>query len=672
MHKRTKSINNKLLLMRILTKLLACLWLFTCNSLIAQTPAIDSMNNLLKYHSKNPAEQLKVMVEICEAYTRLDKQKALQETAKLLLLSKKYEDLDYEAQALNTKGGIFYHFGNYDSALFYYHQALLKCKREKQPEVYVKILNNIANILALTQKIDTAIYLYNKVLKYYESTNNSIKVGKILYNIGCLYDHANNREKSHEYTLKALEILKRSGDREGTMLALLSLAIDAEYYNINHEEALKYTEQVIELSINCNEMVYAKALLVSSACYAEQNNMSKAVSAINKAIEIYKKNNSRNGLIEGYRSMAECLIVMKQYKKAKEYSLLTLKLTDTTNIPELQMIYSVLKQVYIFLNEPKKAIYYSDKEIELLKQGLTEDWHEKIANAEASYQTEKKEKEIFKLQKEKQINELSIKRKNLLIYALFITLSLLMSLAFLFYRYTHNKRIIAEQDNQLKQHKIRELENEKILLATQSVLQGEEKERKRIANDLHDGLGGLLSGTKIAFTNMKNNVVLPDESVNVFNHALGMLESSITELRRVAHSMMPEALLNFGLKNALNDFCRGLDKSNPTHITFQFYGQFERVDSNLEINAYRIIQELVHNALKHASAKELVVQMLQEPDRLSFTVQDNGKGFDVKSLDTQKGLGLASVRSRMDFFKGRMEINSKSSVGTEITIEFQL
>jgi signal transduction histidine kinase len=198
------------------------------------------------------------------------------------------------------------------------------------------------------------------------------------------------------------------------------------------------------------------------------------------------------------------------------------------------------------------------------------------------------------------------------------------------------------------------LENEKILLATQSILQGEEIERKRLAQDLHDGLGGLLSGTKLAFNNMKNNVVLPHESVNDFNQALVMLDTSIAELRRVAHNMMPEALMKLGLKDALSDFCTELNKGNPLHIIFQFYGQFKCLESNLEINVYRITQELINNAVKHSGATELVVQIMQEPTRLCLVVIDNGIGFDTTKTDNIKGVGLSSVKSRVDAFNGQM------------------
>src|ERR1035437_8831444 len=131
--------------------------------------------------------------------------------------------------------------------------------------------------------------------------------------------------------------------------------------------------------------------------------------------------------------------------------------------------------------------------------------------------------------------------------------------------------------------------------------------------------------------------------------------------------MMPETLVSLGLKNAISDFCTDLDKVNPMSIIFGFYGKFERIDSNLEINGYRIKQELVNNSIKHSEAKELVVQMLQEPTLLCFIVADNGKEFDLKDIGQKQSVGLNSIKSRVTSFNGQWEINSNIDKGTEVT-----
>lgn len=144
-----------------------------------------------------------------------------------------------------------------------------------------------------------------------------------------------------------------------------------------------------------------------------------------------------------------------------------------------------------------------------------------------------------------------------------------------------------------------------------------------------------------------------------------MLDDSIKELRRIAHHMMPESLLRYGLKASLSDFCNAVP-----NVSFHYFGNEQRIDSNLEILTYRSIHELVNNALKHSHASQINVQIVQESDRLSITVQDNGKGFNPK-IQTS-GMGLKSISDRVSTFNGEMNIYAEPEKGTEINIEFNL
>src|SRR5690606_5750851 len=140
------------------------------------------------------------------------------------------------------------------------------------------------------------------------------------------------------------------------------------------------------------------------------------------------------------------------------------------------------------------------------------------------------------------------------------------------------------------------------------------------------------------------------------------LDDSIQELRRVAHHMMPESLLRYGLKASLSDFCSAIPIAD-----FHYFGDETRLSEKLEIMIYRCIHELVNNALKHAQAKHINVQLVQEQDRISFTVQDDGIGFDQEQVE---GMGLKNVRQRVAAFQGKMNIYS-SSQGTEIHVELE-
>jgi len=164
---------------------------------------------------------------------------------------------------------------------------------------------------------------------------------------------------------------------------------------------------------------------------------------------------------------------------------------------------------------------------------------------------------------------------------------------------------------------------------------------------------------------------LPSESFDLYNKALGMLDSSITELRRVAHNMMPEALVKFGIKDALGDFCNSLD-NRQIKVNFQYFGIEKRFDQKIEISLYRIAQELINNAFKHSQATELIVQLIQEENRVNLTVQDNGKGFNTDILRTSKGSGVANIRSRVEALNGRFDLFSEPGKGTETIVEYKL
>jgi signal transduction histidine kinase len=284
---------------------------------------------------------------------------------------------------------------------------------------------------------------------------------------------------------------------------------------------------------------------------------------------------------------------------------------------------------------------------------------------EALYQSEKKEKEINQLQHEKLVSVLMLKKRNTIIFALFISIVLLIGISILFYRNIHHKRVISDQHLELQKQKIKELEREKQLVATQSLLEGETTERARISKDLHDGLGGMLSVVKLKIANMKGNMIMSEEHVATFSGAIEMLDNSISELRRVAHNLMPESLMKYGLNPALTDFCNNIEI-----VKYHFFGTDRRLDDKLEVAIYRIVHELVNNAIKHAEASLINVQFILEANRVSIVVQDNGKGFDLKQVDDNDSSGLKNIRSRVTSFGGKLDLFSAPGNGTEVTVEF--
>ena len=276
------------------------------------------------------------------------------------------------------------------------------------------------------------------------------------------------------------------------------------------------------------------------------------------------------------------------------------------------------------------------------------------------------------MQKDRQIQSLSIKQKSTFNYFLIASLAACNDSWFLIYRNLRHRQQLARQQDELQQQRIRELEKDKQLIAVDSMLKGQEEERSRLAKDLHDGLGGLLSGVKFSLSNMKDNLIITPDNMAVFERSLNMLDTSIKELRRVAHNMMPEMLTKFGLDEAMKEYCNTVNATKLLAVKYQSIGMDTRLDKATEIFIYRIVQELLNNILKHAVASEAFIQLIRDGDRLNIVVEDNGKGFDTAILENSKGAGWANIRSRVEYLKGRVDVHSEPGKGTLVNIEFNV
>jgi signal transduction histidine kinase len=228
---------------------------------------------------------------------------------------------------------------------------------------------------------------------------------------------------------------------------------------------------------------------------------------------------------------------------------------------------------------------------------------------------------------------------------------------------------LAKSQQAYQKQKIIELEKDKQLLSIDAMLKGQEEERSRIAKDLHDGLGGLLSGTKLSFMNVKENLVLTPENGVLFDKSLSMLDNTIGDLRKVAQNLMPEALVKFGLHEAVRDFCDSIQSSTGIRVLYHEMGEKRKLDNTAEVFAYRIIQELVNNAVKHAAASQVFVQLTINTDKVRITVEDDGKGFDKNKIKQTKGAGMANIDYRVQYFNGEIDLVTSPGNGTSVNIE---
>ena len=425
---------------------------------------------------------------------------------------------------------------------------------------------------------------------------------------------------------------------------------------------LKNAEQSFNEALNISDKLndnYAKSAILLNLADINFNkqNFQKSIQGFNNAIKIAKKSNHFESMTIAYKGLAKNYLQSKKYEIAKKYVDSSLKISESNNMRFEKLDGLKLLSDIAFANQDIKLAMDYDKKSDQLKDSIDADNLKEITTKyEQKYESEKKDAQI-KLQKS-QIKQKNIFNYILLTGALFLTLILVLS----YRNYNQRKKI--------QQQKIVELEKEKELLATQSLLKGQEEERTRLAKDLHDGLGGLLSGVKLQLGSMKTDVyLLSQQNINTFDRALLKLDESINEMRRVAHNMMPETLLKFGLKQAILDYCDTLSQNQKFTIHCELHNIEKNLNATTEVILYRIIQELVNNAIKHSQATNILVQVLKdEKNKIFITIEDNGIGFFTKEINILESAGIRNIQSRINYLKGTLDIKSEIGKGTSIFI----
>ncbi|MBC7510656.1 MAG: sensor histidine kinase [Ferruginibacter sp.] len=276
-----------------------------------------------------------------------------------------------------------------------------------------------------------------------------------------------------------------------------------------------------------------------------------------------------------------------------------------------------------------------------------------------------KEENINSLNKQARIQNLELNNQKLEVTRKNIIITVIIVLAMMGFLlgYSFNRRYKLQQQTKLQQEILKHQD-----LATKAIIAAEETERKRIATDLHDGVGQLMSAAKMNLSAIESDLNFTSVAQkNAYDKAMALVDEGCKEVRAVSHNMMPNALLRAGLASAVREF---LDNLNSQVIKINLYadGLNERIDSNTETILYRVIQECVNNVLKHAKASLLDISIIKEAENISVTIEDNGIGFDKNSLKNGTGIGLKNIETRMAFLKGSVEWESQPGKGTLVVL----
>lgn len=517
----------------------------------------------------------------------------------------------------------------------------------------------------------SAISFFNKSLDFAD------KISQLMltkYNYRCL-SKINSIQKNNE---KALFYAKKSIEGKANLEARemgLGLISMADYYvDMNKiDSAEKYYGEAYKL-FDKNKIEHSKAWVLSlwSIIYAEKN-LTKTIEMMYEAQLIFDKiapesvfsANNIGNMGEVYFMLAKNDSLIRRIKKVSLPKTKTALLSESERYFQRALYYSKKsKNAYTYL-------YMSGNLADL--QAYRGDYKNAYENLQNKFKyndslfSQKNKNAIAKLESEKEVLQLNAqnKQKSTLNKVLIGSTVGLLLLGLLSYRNFRNRQ-------KLQQSKITELEKDKQLSAVDAMLKGQEDERNRIAKDLHDGLGGMLSGVKISFSNMKENLIMSAENVTVFEQSISQLDNTISELRKIAHNLMPEALVKFGLDDAVKDFCTSIMTATHINIIYESMGEARGLDNTANTYIYRIIQELINNAVKHGIPSQILVQLTTTSNKILITVEDDGKGIDLDKKALSKGIGLTNIEHRVNYFKGNVNFEPKKPQGTVVNIELNV
>lgn len=569
--------------------------------------------------------------------------------------------------------GVWYSsFDMKDSSLLYYRLSLQSAEKNNNLYLMAGAHFNMGNIYYWKGQYDSCIYYYQKAATVFEDPNilrdKNIAETQVdrrrsdLYgNMSTVFNTLKNLSKADEYIDKAIAISKKYSSPAAADAIAFYMQTKADNYFSNGfpEKALRIRlEFLTQMKEGKNAKIYLQQSYQNiSQEYFALNKIDSSLLFANKSLELATGIKLPNALASANWQLGRIAIKNKQYQEAEKYLSSIKEYYESTEDPlEQKNYYDVMRELAFNLGNYKDAYVYFEKYHTVNDSLLQSDKVIEFAEREMRYETEKKETKI-------ELQQSQIRRKSTLNYVLAGSLLATGIIIFLIYRNYRNHQL-------LQQQRIIELETEKQLSATQSLLKGQEDERNRLAKDLHDGLGGLLSGVKLQLGAMKGNLILSADNAVAFDRALNKLDESIIEMRRVAHNMMPEALIKLGLKQAVYDYCSSLSQQQPFTINCEMHGLDERMDNSVEMVLYRIVQELLNNVVKHSNASTILVQMMREGDgQVSITVEDDGKGFDPEKINTLNSAGLRNIRSRVNYLNGTMDIKSAPGKGTSVYIE---
>ncbi len=643
-------------------------------TLFSQNSITDSLIKEVNKNTIHDTLKIKLFGDIAWEYMGSDMNKSLEFANKELSLATKTKREADIAQAESDIGSIYNRKSSFDTALIHYNKALSIRQKLKQDVKVAGIYSNIATVLMRQSKFEDALVINFKSLKLFEKVGDEVKQAITIGNIGNLYYELDQNKPAEQFYRKSLALARKTKHlmTEGNDLVNIGgIKFETAVQNdklVNRSEldsALFYflEAEIILLQLNATYNLSAVYNNIGRIYSIKKDNQ-KALSFFEKGLQTRIVLEDKFGIGLSYLNLAETERLLGNNPKNIEYlnkaSELFLSLKNYLN---LKQAYGKLAEAY----ELKKDFATSLKFHQLFSQYKDSIYNEnnakQMAEMQTKYDVEKKDLELAKNKAEIETKEKQAYIKNIIIIAIIILSILIVMTGVLFYR----KKQIEQQaklDTEIASQKE---------IRTKAILDAEEKERRRIAQDLHDGVGQMLSAAKLNLSNLDSKITTPTEEQKLaMQNALSLVDDSVKEVRAVSHNMMPNTLIKLGLASAVREFITKLGNAPTLKVDLEIVGLDTRLDNQVETVLYRVIQEIVNNIIKHAKASQISMQLIRHETELNIMIEDNGVGFDTNQLDTYEGIGLKGIQTRIEFLNGIVHFDSSVGRGTTVIIDIPL
>lgn len=617
---------------------------------------VDSLKGDLRL--KKDTFLLKTLDEIVWKYKSIDIDSALKYSKKSLKLAEKLEYNKLTALVYNTHATVYEAKSELDSALYFHKRSLTISISINDSIGVANTYNNLGIIHDEKGEYLKALEYYFKALKTYENNNAPYDRLSLVYvNIGIVYKKQKEFRKALDYYHKAIFLYKENNNKTGETISISN--ISSIYLKLkDYKKAIKYSKEAIVGFKNLGYIRYISYAKHNIAIAKTGLKQFKESIAIYKEIipKFYKENNLFE-LVDAKINLAKTYIQTKEYIKATKELKESLLISKENSFKEKEIrILSLLSNTSFKSKEFKKAYKYL-KEYDLRKDTVFEKEKTKsILELEIKYENEKKEKELLKVRAEKAETELELSNAKIWTFLLVSSLIILAILSFAIFQSNKRKHQIVIANQKQK--------------SLQSIVNAEEKERVRIARELHDGvvqeIGSIILKSRSLFK--KKNLIEDVESIDLLEN----LENSNNDLRNISHQMMPKALSELGLIPAIDDLTKSSLYYANIKYTFEHFNidDNDRLPENIEITLYRIAQELINNIIKHSKAKLVSIQLIKSNKHILLVAEDDGIGIDKLKLGN--GIGVTSIKSRLEMIKGEVNFDIGPEKGTIVTIKIPI